>query len=139
MAELAGKTNLVYILAGTSAMTNSTGAKVNGVDNSTYNHLCDLLDITQFGDTYRKRIAGIADADITISGNLDLTDTNGQNVIVPGAAVYIGVYPSGSAAAGTQIPAIVASVGRSAEAAGKQTFTATFSGNGAPVELPAQV
>lgn len=138
MAELAGDVNIVYILTGASAMTSSTGAKVLGVDNSTFNRLCDMLDITQFGDTYKKRISGLKDTNMSLSGNYYPGDTTGQDELVPGDSVYIGVYPQGAAVAGTQIPAIVESFAISTTANGKQTFTASVQGNGAPVTLPAQ-
>ena len=136
MAELAGKTNVVYILDGTTGMTGSTGAKIEGVDNQTYGRLCDILEITAFGDSYKARIAGLLDFSFSISGNVYTGDTTGQDVIVPGASVYIGAYPSGTGIAGTQIPAIVESFEVTAAVAGKQTFTASFAANGAPEALP---
>lgn len=139
MPEIAGKTNLVYILTGTTAMANNTGAKVLGVDNSTYNQLCDLLEITQFGDSYKNRIAGLKDTNMSLSGNYYPGDTTGQDEIVPGDTVYIGVYPQGSAVAGYQVKAIVETFEISAGASDKQTFSASIQGIAAPVALPAQV
>lgn len=136
MAELAGKTNEVWVLAGTSAMANNTGAKILGVDNSTFAKLCDILEITSFGDDYKKRKAGLKDSSFSFSGNLYIGDTTGQDELVPGDDIYIGVYPSGTGVAGTQIPAIVESFETSADAAGKQTFSCTIAANGAPVALP---
>lgn len=136
MAEQAGKTNVVYVLAGTSAMTGSTGAKVNGVDSTTYNHLCNILDISQFGEDYNKRLAGKKDTNFSLSGNYDPADTNGQLELVPGDSVYIGIYPQGTTVAGTQVPAIVESFETSFDANGKQTFSCSLQGNGAPVALP---
>ncbi len=138
MAEVAGKTNEVYILAGAVAMTGSTGAKILGTDNSTFTKLCELLDITEFGDSYKSRLAGLLDSSISISGNYYASDTTGQDVLVPGASVYVGVYPSGSGVAGTQIPAIVENYEVSAEVAGKQTFSASLLATGEPVTLDAQ-
>lgn len=138
MSELAGYTNQVYVLAGASAMEAGTGAKVAGVDNSSFNKLCEILDITSFGDTYRKRLAGLKDSAFSISGNYYPGDTNGQDVLVAGAAVYIGTFPSGTAVAGTQIPAIVENFEVSSDVAGKQTFSCTLAANGAPVALPAR-
>lgn len=138
MAELAGKTNQVYILAGTSAMSGATGAKINGVDSATLNRLADILEISQFGDDYKKRMAGLKDSNISISGNFDPADTNGQNVIVAGDFVYVGLYQQGTAVAGVQVPMIIESVEQAAEVSGQQTFSASFQGNGAPVALPAR-
>lgn len=136
MAEQAGFTNQVFILAGAVAMSGSTGAKILGIDNSTYNKLCEILDITASGDTHRKRMAGLLDSSINISGNLYVGDTTGQDVLVAGASCYIGTYPSGTGVAGTQIPAIVENIEVSSAVDGKQTFSASLLANGAPVELP---
>lgn len=136
MAEVAGKTNLVYIVAGDTAMTTSTGAKVLGCDDSSYNQLCDLLEITQFGDDYKNRIAGLKDTNVSISGNYDPADTTGQDVLVPGDTVWIGVYPQGTAVAGKQVKAIVENYELSASVADKQTFSASLQGIGAPEALP---
>lgn len=138
MAEQAGYLNQVYLLTGSVAMTASTGAKVLGVDNSTYNRLCDLLEITAFGDTYKNRLAGLKDTNVSISGNLYIGDTTGQDDLVPGDTVYIGVYPSGPAVAGSQVKAIVESFEQSSDVAGKQTFTCSLQGIAAPEVLPAQ-
>ena len=138
MAEVAGKTNLVYILTGTTAMTDSTGAKVLGCDDSSYNQLCDLLEITQFGDDYKSRIAGLKDTSISLSGNYYPGDTNGQDVLVPGDTVYIGVYPQGTGVNGKQVKAIVESYELSASVADKQTFSASLQGIAAPETLPSR-
>jgi hypothetical protein len=136
MAEQAGKTNQVWVLAGSTPMTNATGAKMLGVDASTYGQLCDLLDITSFGDTYKKRIAGLLDCKVACSGNLYVGDTTGQAILIAGNSIMIGVYPSGTTVAGSQINAIVESYEQTSDVAGKQTFKATFQTNGAPVALP---
>lgn len=138
MAEQAGFINQVYLLTGSTAMTSSTGAKVLGVDNSTFNRLCDLLEITAFGDTYKNRLAGLKDSNISISGNLYIGDTTGQDDLVPGDTIYIGVYPQGPTVAGSQIKGIVESFEQSSDVAGKQTFSASIQGIAAPVTLPAR-
>lgn len=138
MAELAGKTNLVYILTGSTAMIASTGAKVLGCDSSSYNQLCDLLEITAFGDSYKNRMAGLKDTNFSLSGNYYPGDTTGQDELVPGDTVFIGVYPQGDAVAGYQVNAIVESFEISAGVGDKQTFSASLQGIAAPVALPAQ-
>lgn len=136
MSEKAGNLRQIFILAGATPMTNATGAKVNGVDDSTIQELCNLLDKTQYGDTYHKRMAGLLDTSVSISGNYDTADTNGQNVIVAGAEVMVGVYPDGTGVAGLQYPCFIESREYSAGVDGKQAFSASFKGNGAPVALP---
>ena len=136
MAEVAGFTNQVYILAGANAMSGSTGAKVMGVDSSTYSQLCDILEITAFGDTYKNRMGGLKDTSVSISGNYYTGDTNGQLVLVPGDFVFIGVYPSGTTVVGKQVKAIVENYDITAAVADKQTFSTKLSGVAAPVALP---
>ena len=136
MPEVAGRLNEVWILAGTVAMTAGTGAKALGVDNSTFSKLCTILEIPQFGDSYMKRIVGMKDNTFSISGNFYVGDTTGQDIMIAGNSVYIGTMPSGPTVAGSQIPVIIESFEVSADATGKQTFSASFASNGAPVALP---
>jgi len=136
MAELAGKTNQVWALAGTTAMANNTGAKVLAIDNSSYNMLCNLLEITSFGDTYVNRLAGLLDTSVTVSGNYYPGDTTGQDIFISGNTIFIGVYPQGTGVAGKQVKVIVESVDISADVAGKQTISCSMQGIAAPVALP---
>lgn len=138
MSELAGKTNEVYVLTGTAAMTSTTGAKVLGCDNSSYNQLCDLLEITAFGDDYKNRLAGLKDTNLSLSGNYYPGDTTGQDELVPGDTVYVGVYPQGTGTAGKQVKAIVENFEISMSVGDKQTFSASLQGIAEPVTLPAQ-
>lgn len=136
MPEVAGYLNQTWILAGTVAMTNSTGAKIAGVDKTDYGNLCDILEISAFGDTYKNRMAGLKDSTFKLSGNLYTGDTTGQDVLVPGNTVFIGVYPSGTGVAGKQVKAIVESVDWAYDVAGKDTFNASLACCAAPVALP---
>lgn len=137
MAEQAGYVNVVYILAGSTAM-NANGAKILGVDNSSFAKLCEMLDISSFGNAYRNRLAGLKDSNFNLSGNVYVGDTTGQDVLVPGNTVFIGAYPSGIAVAGTQVKAIVESFEVTVDNAGKQTFSASLQGIAAPVAMPVQ-
>jgi hypothetical protein len=136
MAELAGNLNQVWVLTGSTAMENNTGAKVLGVDDSSYNQLCDLLEITQFGDTYKNRLAGLKDTSVSLAGNYYPGDTTGQDELVPGDTIYIGIYPQGTTVAGKQVKAIVESFEIKAGAQDKQTFSCSIQGIAAPVALP---
>lgn len=138
MPEVAGYKSKVYILAGTTAMTDSTGSEVKGVDSATMNKLADILDISAFGDEHKKRMAGQKDTEFDISGNYHTDDTDGQDVLEAGADVYVGLYLNGTDNAGTQIPAIVENIEQSSEITNQVTFSASFAANGAPEELPAQ-
>lgn len=137
MAELAGNLNVVYILAGTTPMAEGTGAAIKGVDNSSFGKLCDILEITAFGDASKKRKGGLKDTTFTLSGNRYTGDTTGQDILIPGNDIYIGAHPAGKSVAAEQIPAIVESIEWSAEVAGMQKFTASIAANGAPVVMPA--
>ncbi len=139
MPELAGRLNFVKILAGSSAMIGGpapTGAKIGGVDNSTFNRLCDLVEITQFGDTHKKRLAALKDSSISLSGNYDPDDAP-QMVLEPGDLVMVAVHPQGELEDGKQVNCIVESFEQSATVDGKQTFSASISGIAAPVLSPA--
>lgn len=125
MAEVAGKSNIIKI--GTTS--GAAGTKINGVDNSTFNRLCEILEITQFGNDYKNRMAGVKDTNVSLSGNLDTADTNGQLVLVPGDYVWVQVLPNGSA--GAKIKMIVESFEQKADTS-KQTFSASLSGVEAP-------
>lgn len=135
MSELAGKLNLVYIH--TAQMTGSTGHKINGVNDATYNRLCEIVEITQFGDDYKRRMGGVKDSDVSISGLFDPVDTNGQVLLEPGDDIWIGIYPQGGTVAGKQIPMICENFEWKADIS-KQAFSSKLSGNGAPVTLPAR-
>jgi len=137
MAELAGRLAPIFVLAGTTAMTGATGAKVNGADNASYQRVADLLEITQFGDTSKKRIKGLMDTTFNVSGNYDPLDTTGQNVLDNvGGEVFIGVYPQGTGVAGKQVRSLIESFEISMDPQGKQTFNATLQGVADPVALP---
>ena len=138
MAELAGKINIVYILTGATPMLATTGAKINGVNSSTYNRLAEILETTQFGDDYKKRMAGLKDTSVSLSGNYDPDDTAGQLDLEPGDFVYVGIYPEGTGTTGKQAPMVIESFEQSSSADGKQEFSSSLSGNGAPETLPAQ-
>ena len=134
--EVSGNTNVVYVLAGDTAIATATGAKIQGVDNASYGNLCEILEITAFGDLYKNRLAGLKDTTISISGNVYTGDTTGQAVLIPGNKMFIGCYPSGTAVASNQVKVICESYEASYDVNGKQTFSATFSAIAAPVALP---
>jgi len=136
MAELAGITNQVWGLAGAVAMTNSTGAKMLSIDNSSWDTMCDVLDYLAYGDTFKKRIASLHDTAMSISGSYNPADTTGQNIMIPGNTVMLGVYPQGTAVAGVQAQFIVTKVGKAFPAAGIQTIAFEVVCNSVPVELP---
>ena len=139
MAELAGRLNYVKVLANSVAMVGAgapTGTAVGGLDSSSYNRLCDLVEITPFGATHKKRLATLQDTSVPISGNYDSADA-GQLILVPGTTIMIAVHPGGATTAGNQVNAIVESFEIAATTSGKQTFSASIQGIAAPVASPA--
>jgi hypothetical protein len=139
LAELAGRLRYIKVLAGSVAMVGAgapTGTAVGGVDNDTYRKLCDLVEISAYGDTHKKRLAAMKDTSVTLSGNLITTDA-GQLILEPGDTIMLAVHPGGATTVGKQVNCIVESFEDSCDALGKQTFTATVQGNAAPVASPA--
>jgi len=136
MPELPGYKMAVRISA-TEMSNGSDGYKIEGVDNATLNRLADILEITQLGDTYKKRMGGLKDSSVALSGNYRPDDTNGQLALEPGDDVYIAMFPEGTTKAGKQIQMIVENFEHASAADGKQTFSATVQGNGAPAAISA--
>lgn len=140
--ELAGKISQVYAIDGTTAMTSSTGTEVK-CDDSTLSLMVDVLETTNFGDAAKRRMPGLKDADLPISGNYDPSDA-GQAILKDnlGDYIYIGVYPQGDSVAGTQIKAFVSKFEIKASASGKQTFSCSLgvdaADDGGAIALPAQ-
>lgn len=116
--ELAGREMAIKL-----SPTNSTFILINGVDNSTLKRMCDMLDISSYGNDYKKRMSGMKDGNLNLSGNYDPTDTTGQLMLVPGDFVYIQVLPNGTT--GVKAKFIVEDFNFSAPTEGKQTFSAT--------------
>ncbi|KXZ39484.1 Predicted secreted protein [Alkalithermobacter thermoalcaliphilus JW-YL-7 = DSM 7308] len=116
--EVAG--NLTEIFIGNT--------KINGIDNATLNRLAEILDVTAFGDTHRRRIGGIKDSNISLSGNY-LIDDAGQMDLIPGEIVTVKYYPQGAGQpGGKQIDMIVENFQESADVGGKVTFSSSLSG-----------
>lgn len=126
MAEYAGLSRVILIA------TTSTGAGVaiHGVKDSTYRHLCDMLDITHFGDTHRGRKGGLLDTALPLSGSYDPADTTGQALLVPGNDVYIQVLYDGTS--GSKIQMICENFEQGGSVDALQTFTSSLLGQAAP-------
>lgn len=141
MAEIAGKTAVIYVLGGTSAMTGSTGTVLGSMDSAGLSQIADMLDITAFGASSKVRIPGIKDTNIEASGNYDPSDA-GQTAIQTaydnGTTIFVGIYPQGTSIAGKQVQCYVESIESKATPTGKQTFAPKFSAIALPVALPAR-
>lgn len=137
MAEQAGKTSRVYVH--TAAMTGSTGTALGGMDSNGLNQMAEMLDITAFGNTFKKRMPGIKDTGIEASGNKDPADAGQvmiQTAYTNGTTIFVGIYPQGTGVAGTQVECYVEGIDEKGSVAGKQTFTPKFAPIAAPVALP---
>lgn len=138
MSELAGKVAKIYVH--TAAMTGSTGNILSGMDSTALTQMAEILDITQLGDNYKKRMPGIKDSSVDAGGNYDPADTTGQGILQTafdnGTTVFVGIYPQGTTIAGKQVQCYVESLEWKASATGKQTFVPKFAPTAAPVALP---
>lgn len=132
---IAGNRHEVWFLRGTTAMDGTTGTKLEGLDNSSITETADMLEVTEFGSEYKKRIPGLKDASASVSGNYRET----TDELRAGDYVYLGMYPNTPANPGKQLLCIVESVEYSADASDKQTISLSLQGAGEPVEvLPAR-
>jgi predicted secreted protein len=129
MGELAGKLNVIKI----ATTAEGAGTAINGVDSSTFNRLCDILEITAFGDEYKARMAGLKDTNLSLSGNYDPADTNGQMALEPGDYVWVQVLPNGTT--GKKVKMIVENFEHGAAIADKQTFSSSLQGVEAPTAV----
>ena len=126
MAELAGRQAVIKI----DVTDAGEGVLIDGVDNHTYKDLCDMLDISKYGNAYKNRMGGLKDTNVTLSGNYNPSDTTGQLVLVAGDFVWLQVLPDGTA--GKKVKMIVEDFTKQAPVEGKQTFSATLQGVDAP-------
>lgn len=132
---LAGNKHEVWFLKGTTAMDGTTGAKLEGLDNSSLTETADMLEVTEFGSEYKKRIPGLKDASASVSGNYRET----TDELRAGDYVYLGMYPNTPANPGKQLLCIVESVEYGADAGDKQTISLSLQAAGEPIEvLPAR-
>lgn len=71
MAALAGN-------GGAVKLSTNTVAHLNDWE---LNTSANIMDITAFGDDWKKKLGGILDWTVKCSGDYDLTDTNGQHAL----------------------------------------------------------
>ena len=131
MAFLAGSKCSVYFLKGTTPMDGTTGVKIEGLDNASLSQTADMFEITVFGDEYKKRVAGLKDYSISLSGNYEAQ----HDEIEVGDYVWIGIYMSGTENPGKQALCIVESVEYGADAGDKQTISFSLQGAGEPIQI----
>ena len=137
MPELAGFLMEVRVKAGTVKMEAGgiDGIKLEGVDSATLNRLAEILEVSSFSDTHKRRIAGIKDSNVSLSGNY-IPEDAGQLALEPGDDLWVALFPQGSSGVdggpGKQVQMIVENFEENSTADGKQEFSSSLEGNGPP-------
>lgn len=130
---LAGHAALVSV-----SSDNVTYNEVDGLANVDFGPSATIIETTDFADTTaaKTRIKGLADLNVTVSGQYEASDT-GQALIrsswASGATIHVKFLPNGSA--GFRCPCIVQDYKINTTVDGAVEFSATFLGNGAIVAV----
>jgi predicted secreted protein len=141
MSATAAHPAKVYVRS--DATTPGSGDEIAYVNNVDFSPNIAMLDITDFKDTSaaKKKLAGLTDGSISMSGPLDLADTI-QNLLrsslLSGADVYVQVHfnPSGSSnQKGYSVVCKVKSCKLSGQVDGLNEFSAELEFNGAPATV----
>lgn len=133
MGALAGNKMAVFI--STSQITSvGDGTKIANLSNFSLKKSAESIDISSFGDDFKKLIGGLKSGECTLSGTLDIDDA-GQQIIDVGEVVYLAWFNDGITHDGYSAPFYVSDLEISAEVAGKQEFTATLNLNETPTEI----
>jgi hypothetical protein len=93
LARYSGKKGVVYI--STSGTGNAT--TIVGLNNWTYNRTADNQEVSQFGDTNKAYVQGLADATGDLSGFWDDTDDNLYDASISSDGCKMYLYPSSDA------------------------------------------
>lgn len=113
---------------------NITFNEIDGINDYDFDLARDVLETTDFKDTSggHTRILGLQDVPVSISGDYEGSDTNGQNVLrtalVNGTSVWIGFLFNGSA--GYKVEAYVSTFKINAAVDGKVEFSCEFVSTG---------
>lgn len=109
------------------------GVRIDGVNSSDFTDGAELIEVNNFGNTFKKRAVGLFDSTIELSGNF-LPKDEGQLLLKSGTYVYI-LYISSNSTVGLTGEYIVGSKSYNATAEGLQEFSVTLEGNSAVEEL----
>lgn len=113
----------------------STWYEVDGINDASFEVTRDILDTTDFKDTSgaKTRIMGLQDTKISMSGDYEDTDTNGQNTIrsrfLAGTSIHIGFKLDGTD--GYKVETYCSKFSTKASVDGKVEFDAEFVSIGA--------
>lgn len=126
-------------LAGHEVVINIDTNLLDGIKSFSVSNENDLLDETDFADTsgFRKRFQGLQDGTITMSGDLELSDTaqtairtkKGTGVVVTVQLLYDGTN-------GDEVDCMVESFDINAEVGGTVEFSCSLKFNEAPTAVP---
>lgn len=115
-----------------------SGDEIDGVMDCTVSESRTAIESTDYkGDQFRTRLMGLRDVSISMSGQMELSDSP-QNLIrssyASGATIYITVLDDGTN--GFTFPCLVESYEKGGGVDDAATFSASFVLNGAPVAVP---
>lgn len=136
MAVTGAHTKKVYASAASTAPSGS--AEIAGVTDCSVSRSIEAVDVTAYKDgQYRTRLATLIDAQVTISGNEDMSDAPQgllRSYLLTGATLYITVLDDGTN--GYTYPCVVTSYETGGAVADANTFSATCQLNGTPTARP---
>jgi predicted secreted protein len=114
-----------------SSADNTTYTEIRGANTVSFSIDPDLLEDTEFGDSWKTRIQGLKDWSCTVSGDFVDADTGQGHIeanVISGTAVWVQFLIDGTN--GFQGPAMAA-LSHDSAVADKGTFSYTITGNGA--------
>ena len=125
-----------------STTSGGTYTKIAGLNDASLQRIRDLLDTTNFKDAndapVRKRIYGLKDRSLSLSGDLDLSDSNGQvllsDAIDDGTNVFIKYLPDGTN--GWQVEFLVENFDMQSTPDGKNEFSCSLQATGDATAIP---
>lgn len=105
MPALAGRKSLVKVCT----TSGGTFVTVKGIKQITFSRDGALIDVSEFGDDWKRNIRGMLDATFDLQGNYEPSDTTGQGVLdaafLASTDVFIQYLPDG--VAGWQMQATI--------------------------------
>jgi hypothetical protein len=126
--------NAAYLVDIEVSADDTTYTPVGGANNCSQNLTRALLEVTEYGDEAIKRIPGLKDAPVTISGHRDHADA-GQAILVAawinGTSVWVRRLHNG--VNGFKIECHVGSFNGAGGVSETATFDAQMSSTGSPV------
>lgn len=136
--SLAGHPVVVYAKATNAAVV--AADEVDGLNSVGYSPKMNMLDVTDFKDTsgFTLKLAGLGDGAVSLAGDLEPADAPQallRSSFLTGASVWMTLHFNPTGGAGTRGFAVeckVESFEIKAEVAGKVTFSASLTFNGAP-------